>query len=67
VKENECHTHDAEFMKWKVEAGHPHRHPYSTKTSIDRGHRHVMRGVTFIDPGSNMDNHVHSYEGNAPL
>lgn len=64
MKENGYHTHDVDFIQWHVAAGPPHRHPYSTETSIAEGHRHLMKGVTSINPGGSRDNHVHSYEGN---
>jgi hypothetical protein len=62
MKEDEFHTHDVEFINWLVRVGLPHRHAYSTETSMNQGHRHLIRGVTSINPVG-LDNHVHSYEG----
>ena len=45
-----------------------HFHPYETVSSIDSGyggypHRHILAGNTTVDLGSDVDNHVHFFEG----
>lgn len=62
MKKNKYHGHDIEFVNWWSRQGPPHRHPYSTETSFDNGHTHLMRGITSIASGG-LDNHVHYYEG----
>ncbi|MBM7583498.1 hypothetical protein JOC86_000035 [Bacillus pakistanensis] len=60
------HFHDIEYIWWDNRVGAVHQHSFSTPTSFDDGHQHVVQGTT-KDTVQGMDQHVHSFEGQTTL
>ncbi len=59
-KQAKPHTHSIQLLRYGDRPGHVH--PYSTPTTVNDGHRHLVNGTT-SPPYGNPDRHVHYYEG----
>ena len=53
------HEHNILGIQWNQ--GNVHVHQYSTETTINDGHSHLVQGTT--SAANNMMDHVHYYEG----
>lgn len=58
-KNGEDHHHDFAFVQWQ---GLSHIHAYSTRTTVNDRHSHIVQGITSA-PVNAMNGHVHYYEG----
>jgi hypothetical protein len=62
MKKVEIHEHEIEFIIYTS----VHVHEYSTPTSVNDGHHHVVQGFTSGSIAS-VGGHVHYYEGTTTL
>nr|WP_285876724.1 YmaF family protein [Fictibacillus phosphorivorans] len=53
------HGHDVTHIKWR--SNDVHVHQYSTQTTVNAGHSHMVQGVT--SRVNNTMGHVHTYQG----